>query len=718
MKAGTLRFDGTDLALYGSPRFTIRRTPEPAPPAIATHRRVTITVTVELSATMPATVWARARRLDALLGTRREGVLAIENENGATISWLATPGETGLPEAIANGRGRVDMAFSAIESVAGADYPAAMTADPLDGNPALTLHRVGSWSENIRPTRPDGRLANRSEVGTTVTFSARTAYADSGSTLAARIETMQAEIDRVRALSGKECLVGFLGYERTLQFESVTATPSEGWEWLEVQAQARHVVLPGDTEAEVQFDTDEETDPTTGEIRHSITGTIKANEKTTAHAKVDALIAAWRTPARRVLIVKKTDTWMDGEDALVSPAWTGLRFEIRLSEGSTEARYKLKIDTREGSDGRRVTYSGTAHASDLVTLLATVEEAAGGKHPVEVRGEISIDYETDDEGTEKLASASFSREYLTAATRLRGNITRGRENGAFGDWTTTIRGSISTDTAAHAAAIARSFIPEGVILRTDSEIDTSGLYGAAVDGTDKAEQWASMEFTYAWGTSHGRTNIQYTDTSAPDYTRMVEERGIAGTCWAVDKATAQAQVNALLAVLTLTNPTKSSLVHSQERQGDAPGTVLDRWLSFQFSYSFERPLTGMIGHDIIEASWGIERTGMVNHEPMTEVPNSFPVKQVPFGLNIGVLVASGSVKARQQATAITWGQSKRIAVASQSGTAGAADPPREKIGASYVPFSGTSVATYQFDFTYSFRYASGLTGLMPGTGLL
>ena len=35
-----------------------------------------------------------------------------------------------------------------------------------------------------------------------------------------------------------------------------------------------------------------------------------------------------------------------------------------------------------------------------------------------------------------------------------------------------------------------------------------------------------------------------------------------------------------------------------------------------------------------------------------------------------------------------------------------------------VPFSGVNVATYQFDFTYSFRYPAGLTGLMPGGGVL
>jgi hypothetical protein len=91
---------------------------------------------------------------------------------------------------------------------------------------------------------------------------------------------------------------------------------------------------------------------------------------------------------------------------------------------------------------------------------------------------------------------------------------------------------------------------------------------------------------------------------------------------------------------------------------------------------------------------------------------------VPFGYNIGVLVATGTVKARIQSTAISWGQAKRAAVANQGGTAGAADSPRERIGAAYVPFSGTSIATYQFDFTYSYRYAAGLTGLMPGGGML
>ena len=63
MKAGTILFNGADLALYGAPRFTLRRTPEPAAPARATHRRVDVTVVVDLEAAMPATVWARAERL-------------------------------------------------------------------------------------------------------------------------------------------------------------------------------------------------------------------------------------------------------------------------------------------------------------------------------------------------------------------------------------------------------------------------------------------------------------------------------------------------------------------------------------------------------------------------------------------------------------------------------------------------------------------------------
>jgi hypothetical protein len=163
---------------------------------------------------------------------------------------------------------------------------------------------------------------------------------------------------------------------------------------------------------------------------------------------------------------------------------------------------------------------------------------------------------------------------------------------------------------------------------------------------------------------------------------------------------------------------KESLTHSHEREtAGSPAVTLDRWVALRFAYSYELPLTGVIGHDIIEASFALQRIGMVDHKPMTEIPLQKPVTQVPMGYNIGRLVASGSVRARQQATARTWGQAKRVTASNVGAFAGAEDPPDERMGVAYVPFDGSNVATYEFSFQYSFRYADGLDGVWPSSGL-
>ena len=696
MKAGTIVFNGADLALYGSPRFTLKRTPEPAYPARATHRRVEITVTVDLAAEMPATVWARAERLAALLAAAGEGLLEVRNENGAALSWLATPGDCSLPEAISRRGGRVDMNFTACEPLV-ASAATGMTIDPLDGGALITVSRVQDWSENIRISRPDSRSGVRSEVASTLGFTARTAYADPLLPLAARVDFLLAEAERLKTIGSKQARVVFADFDRTVQFESLSPKPSPGWEWLDLDAQARYVTLPGETEAEVDFKTESTEDPATGETRITVNGRIKAAEKTTAEAKADAILAAWRTAGRRVVRINKTDAWLDGEDC-TEPEWIGLDFSYEFSEGTDQTRYTLKIDTHQGPDGGRTVYSGTAHAKDLGVLLATIATAAGGKHPVELRHDLSLEYATDDQGTLQLAQGSFTYEYATALTTLRGTVTRGASQGSFGDWQATVSGSISATTYAAARAAARGFIPSGVVLRGDDETEEKAFFGAA-------EQMMTLSFSYSWATSHSRTDIQYEETKSPDYTRMILQTTLSGTCWAVDRSTAEAAVTALTTGLGLA--TSASMIHGHEKSGSS-----SQWLSCKFSHTFESKLTGAIAHDIIEASYSLQRIGMVNHEPITEIPLSMPVQQGAFGYNIGRLVASGTVKARVRATAKTWGQGKMASAATAGGSTGAADPPDESMHEVYVPFNGTDVAFYEFSFQYGFRYAAGLTGLM------
>lgn len=717
MKAGTIRFNGADLALYGNPEFTIRKTPEPAPPARSTHRRVDITVSVHLRADMPATVWKRAQALQSLLSAASEGLLTITDENGGSLSWMACPGETSLPQAIARGTGKVDMAFSAIESMAAETYPLSMTIDPLDGSEEITIARPTDWSQSVRVARPDDRLGVRNLVANTITFKARTAFADPLDDTATRAEFLLAEADRLNALQGREVGMVFAGYNGTVQVESFIATPSAGWEWIDLEAQARSVTLPGETEAEVSFSVEDAQDTATGETRIILSGTARAADKSMADAKVEALLAAWRTTGRRVTRILKRDEYHDGEDT-DAPEWAGLSFTLEFSATPDSARYTVEIDTRESADGCRTTYSGTVSARTLNDLMAAMESAAGGKHPVEVASQLRVSYAPDDQGTQMLVSGTFSREYQTAGTVLRGTVTRTTNQGSFQDWQASVSGRISAPTLAYARAAARTFIPAEVILRTDDE--NEDLAAAGVN-TITQTQHVTLTFSYAWGTAHTRTSMQYEDTESPDYTRMVATREINGTVWAANESAATTAIAALMSGLSLTNPSRMTFSRSREREVSG-STTTDRLLSFRFAQSFETKITGTIGHDIIEAQFSLQRIGMVDHIPITEVPLIKPVTQlsggtlqdpVGYGYTMGRLTAGGSVKARQRATALAWGQAKRASAATVSGTYyGAPDAPDERMLETYVPFNGTDIACYQFDFNYPFRYADGLTGLM------
>lgn len=716
MKSGTIIFGGIDLSLYGNPRFTIRKTADPAPPQIATHWRVAITVTVSLSAEMPATVWARARKIADELDKGSEKILKIVDENGTLLSWNARPVDhSSLTEAIKRKQGTAEITFSARQAISQESDKIHATIDLLNGDPELTLDRITSWAESIRPVRPDNRIGHRTEIAQGINFSARASFSDPTHDTATRAAFLISAKQQFDAAIAKEVNLTFAGEARLVQIESLNCTPSEGWEFLQIEGQMRRITLPGESTCEVQFETTETEDPATGETKISISGTVEADEETTAENKIDGLITAYRTLGTRVISIRKSDTYLDGYDNVDNtPTWCGLSFQIEMQRNTSQARYSLQISEKEGADGHRITYSGSATASSLIILLATVETAAGAKHPVEISQDLTISYATDDEGTAQLINATFSREYATPNIKVRGSTEYSVSKSPLGQWITSLSGTISAPDATIARNHARSFIPNGVILRTDDEKESRIAYNHTPATTgNMAAQFSSLQFTYTWGSSHvSITGINYTDSLAPDYTSMTEERTISGQCHAPDKTTAREKVAALLTSLSLSNPTKVSLTDAHERQISGT-TTTDRWLSFDFSYSFITGITGTPGHDIISAEWSISRIGQVDHEPMTEVPGEKPVLQSANGYNIGTLTASGTVTARVQATARSWGQDKRESVSSSGAHTGAENPPDERMAAAYIPFQGAQVSTYQFSFTYSFRYRDGLTGLWP-----
>lgn len=687
-----ISFNGTDLAIYGVPKFTIRKTPEPAAPAQATHRRVEISVTVELAAALPTVVWTRAVDIQKLLALTREGLLQIESE-----TWWAKPGDCTLPEAISRRGGRIEMNFTARESLAGATG-SGLTIQSSKGK-SFIISEVQDWSESVRISRPDSRLAMRSEVGSTLAFTGRTAYADTLLPITKRIDFLMGVASEIEAINSKEVFLTFSKFSKSVQFESISAKPSAGWEWLEVEGQARYVTLPGDSEAEVEFKTDNILDPATGEKRLTVSGKIEAPDKATAEQKATEILNSWRDSGRAIK-VQKSHNWLEGEDS-ITPQWAGMDFSYEFSKNSNPSLYTLKIDTHQGADGKKISYSGTVRGTTLADVTKTINMIAKGKHPVEIRRDVSVEYSTDEIGKMHLVQASFTYEYANVGLPLYGSMNMVTNKGLFGDHQVTVSGSISAPSAAQARSFARALIPIDTILRQDDETEEKVLY-------DNNNNFITLSFNYSWAVVHTQTAIKYDEAVVIDYSRMVKETSFSGTCYAKDRATAKVHARTLFNNMELGPPTRESFTNSFETYNST-----EQWLSVNFSFSFETKLTGTIGHDIIEASFSLQRIGQVNHKPMTEIPLGYPVMQNPFGYNIGRMVASGSVKARVKESAKTWGQSKRKLAMIQGEEPPAEDPPDESIHEIYVPFNGKDVAFYEFSFQYGFRYAKGLTGVMP-----
>lgn len=718
MKAGSILYNNQDLSLLGAPEFTLKRTPDPAPPAQPTHYRTEIQVSVDIRAEMPGTVWARAKTLLAIIRETSEALLVIEDENGGSTSWMATPLESNLPQAIERRGGRVNMSFTATELLGDASSDV-LTLYTVTGNVQTPIvAKIQSWNESVRISRPDSRAAHRSEVTSVITFSGRTAFSNPANAVNTRAMILLEQAEILNALSGKEVTVSFAGFSRSLQMESFEAKPSEGWEWLEISGQGRYVTLPSETQAEVRLSIESSTDPRTGETRTSASGTVTATSRTIAMQKVDSIRAAYAaTTGRRLVKNEVKDEYLDGADAVSAgnnwtPTWTGLSFSIEFSEVSLTSRYTLSIDTVEGPDGRRIVYTGTVKARTSATALATITSIAAGKHPMELRNETKVEWATDDSPDSFFVMATFTYEYAAGSLTIRGTVSKSVSQSLFGDWEQSITGSITAPNLARARLTSRAYIPNGVLLRTDQENESRVMRTTSIDSNTPDDLFTQLSFTYSWQAAHTTTSMTYEDSSSPDYSRMTESRSISGTIWASNSVDARKGATDLLTALGLSadKASQANFTDNHEKSG-----TVNSWLSFRFSYNFELPLTGTIGHDIIEATYSIQRIGQVDHIPMTEIPLGMPVQQIPFGHTIGRLVASGSCKARVQASARNWGQSRRAKAASikigQMTYTGAEDAPDERMEVVHVPFDGQNVAFHVFQFTYSFRYADGLTGL-------
>lgn len=706
---GSITFNGVTISDIGDVTFTLSREPEKSEkPSRTIH---TISMVVSLHSHTPSTQRAKLLAIQAALNTH-EAELVISDENSIAMTHLARPSGDTLNEALQHGRNTVNISFTTWSKI-GTGYTGDVATYTPTGLAALTLRNVSGFTQNISTARSDQRAKNRQLTTSSITFNARTAYADNTASQSDRLIYLQAQKALLENLYDKpEGVLVWSNINETIQTESIAFSIDDSCDYLNVSFQGRYSKLPDSSTAEADYTIVTSEPCAEGTITTTISGNIQAEDRAIAITKLDALITTHNTVARRLEKKDVTDSYLDGYDG---NQWTGLNFTIEFKEGNpTEAGFTLTIDDSESSSGHKTTYSGTSKAASLAVALAKARELGDLQHPVQDSCTETVNYIKDCGAPETPAfvEVTFSYTYTTAAIRYRGTLSSQTTKPAFSDYITTLSGSISAPTQALAETQARSYIPGGTFLRTNEETVEKNTFQNTDPVTAEDQQFTTLNFTYSYHTAHTTTTVQQKMSQQNDTSSMTATLSLSGSIYAIDKATAEARYELLKPVGV--NLLTDTFGHDSEDAGSGSAA----FLKFDFSMTWKEKLTGLVGTDILEASFRLERRGQIEHRPITEIPCGTPIVQDAFGTTTGSLTASGTVKARVQATARAWGQAKRTQAATQGAATGIPQQPTESSATEYLPASASiasDILTYTFSFSYPFTYVSGLDNLWPAS---
>jgi len=340
-------------------------------------------------------------------------------------------------------------------------------------------------------------------------------------------------------------------------------------------------------------------------------------------------------------------------------------------------------------------------------LVATAQTLKKSLYPDQAVGwSINLTVTSVKSGRSRFSSLRFNHEFLCNSSKIRGTLQQVADTSPFTENTTSVSGTISGPDIAALTTFSRNLIPDNACLTQHEETISS-----AISNEDLQNQ--SLSFNYSWQRVKTESEIRWNESFTSKYETMTGTRTISGTAWAANKAAATTLISQLAATVAA-NPTEVTINSSFK---NIESTEKENLGSVTFSYTWEEALTGVVGHDIIQANWSIERIGQINETSFLEPVCGDPVKQVDMGFNVGVMTASGSITARVQATAQAWGQGKRALAATAGGEAGQPLPPREANSVSYPKMNGTTATAHTFNFSYPFQYSFGLKGLWSGTAM-
>ncbi len=724
-----IRYNGFTFDSLGPVSLRITREPDPAPPEKTTRWNVTYTLSLHLyELTSQAQLASVLQAQQALRAP--EGLFEVDDTTGTVISTRVTVGADSTAEVIKRGSGELSFSFRAYEPLDTASHgrrTATFTAQST-----VFLHHVSNWSHEVREERATDESDAVTRSLSTISFTCRPIYAN----------PQDSEADRVAALTTatEEFLAGlrharrgrlaYGSFNRTAQLQSATPAISANSEYVEMQLQFTFVVYPSVQHTAASY-TETFTDGCgNADDRLVVAGEIRAATRDLAVARLDDIAEHYASRGMRLTSRESTDQWTQ-PDGQRDPQWSSsLRFQLEWTQPGAVTNAELQVETSQDSESGRttITYQGRVRAR---TLLAASTEVRSLAQPatapdVLLSSSETLEYVTDCDGALEFQGIQFRYQYLASPgdDYRSGRLSITRTTPPLGEHTITLTGHVIAPSESAALATARAFQADPAIANVcvlrDAREESDHTFR---QGTRQLERVA---FTYTFLAGRGgNTAMRYTRTTTPDFETMVETVAYRGEIFANSQDEARIRLDRFIAALGPAVRIQSRSLTSHFENTSSGQDCHTGQNSFEISY--ERPLTGDPGFDIIEATFSIRYKGSVPRHILTEVldTDEFPVVQTNVANTIGRLSITGNVRARVKGTAIAWSHQRRAwgetlsKLTADTGLLAAAgsgyeQAPEEELTPIYPKrgFLDTEIASWRMSFTYTWHYRH-LPALMP-----
>ena len=714
----------------GKPSIRIDRRPDPEPPAMATRQVYSFSLEITIDRHSAAGVHAVIRELDKMF-SRSEGILRLEDETGFVREWLVSM-RSGKPNDALRGNGNVysvemtaTVAMSANEQMSHG-----ITFLPSGGS-MIHLHAVRDLNESIATERHHPRKPARLISTTQISFIARVAYADQSLTHQQRMQQLQTLCNQYRALNCRDGILSMPGMSKLVEVTEWRPIIDERREYLEISVQCRRYDIPGEQQCEATITRRKSEDSATGETMITVSGSIIAEDRETALARMNAIKVEGMRNGTKLVKFDHTMPSAIGEDTDYLEAWGGsIEFQMEYRSSSDQViAFELRISSEQDvSNGSyRRSYSGFVSAKTLQEAETKARQLGWGKHPYWTRNSEVISYESQtelqgEENNTPVVSTAFVRleftyEYDLIEDFLEAEFTLTRNLPSYGDRIASISGSFAVENENTADQIQKklitSLIPNSEGLSAQElEGRTQGLQIQETKRVKKFNQGMqvkltrrSIDFSVRIFNRGDECHIKYSRSENINYITLTREISASGTIWADNEQVAKSELAKLKDELQIEKIISEKTQKEIEKYSKSPNETM---VGFSFELSGNSDAGGDTGVDITEAQWSLSRTGQINHAILTEIPRNNPVAQIDMGWTIGRMSLTGSVKARSQNTAKKWAQELISMLLEVNGTAYETTPPEETITPNFLPGSTDVVTTWTFQFQYSRSYTNGL----------